>query len=358
MSVSRYLGILDVNNPGNVIDYTAHTMAVDAIYAMQHVMYRKAVKLDPGHGHLFHPLIPADKFQNLNLISFFANSIGPIETEGPPYRCTFIPYFTEPDLRNVRNNMYNARMAKQFILSVAKGYTQVELSMIDPYNEETSPYWLLYPVQGINSSTVYNPMSFSTADNATYLAAALLDSPLYDLPGPLCTGELGYYVSASQESNPLEVPNSLRTRSALNPNQPVQLTIVQQVRQATLSDLITYGRRQGNQAMYNKPHISVRDPEEWMNRTIHGYQAYIDHLQDEFNENKQSKPKSGKRKGNAPPLPSTPLGQDPFAPDSDYYLHQAQVLYFDHILMNDFPHNRRVNIITEALLPQVRPSQR
>jgi hypothetical protein len=369
VSVHRYLGVNDpTNDPQNVLRDTCYSVAADAFAAMNTVLYRKAIRLSPGYAQFFAGNPRGDKFQSLNLITLFASSIGPIERERDTYRCLFIPYFTRNEVDNVlANAMYSARLSKQFYMNVARAYTQVELTTIDPYNDVSSPWWMLYVTTQNNNRTTYCPISFNDIDNATVLASLLLDACIYPLPGPLHTAAVEFVAPNNDNLARDDIPANMRDDLHINASVPAVHIIFDRVANATNAQLMGYGHTQGDPNLVNVPHISIRDPTQWMANEVSRYDDYINHLEavcqhlsivstmtdaqraaiDPNNPPRGYLPPPG----NAPPRPATPTGHAPTDAHANVSLYRATILYFDHVIAKDFPTARREAIITECIIP-------
>jgi hypothetical protein len=368
-SVHRYLGVNDpVNDPQNILRNTTYTVAADAFAAMNTVMYRKAARLSPGHVLVFAGNPRGDKFQALNLITLFASSIGPIERERDPYRCTFIPYYTRAEIDAVTAHAhYNERLAKQFYMNVAKSYTQVELTTIDPYNDVTSPWWTLYPTTDDDNRTVFCPINFNDHDHAVTLASVLIDTQAYPLPGPIHTATVYFVAQNNDQMTRNDIPPPLATDLSINESPPVVHILFERIRDASNAEIIGFGVHQNDATLRGTPHMSIRNPNQWMAHQIVPYDALIDHLEQSVAHVSQIANMNDAQKGaidpanpppgwindpgHAPPRPATPVGHTQDAVHINIGVYRATVMYFDHVIVSSFPVSRRNAIITESVTP-------
>lgn len=374
-AIHRYLGLQDpTNDPNNIIRNTTYTVAADAVAATMAVMYRKAVKRNPGSAQTFGGIPIGDKFQNINIISLLANSIGPLERERDPYRCLFIPYITQAEVQaTLTDPWYTPRLAKQFFLTISRSYTQVELTDIDVFNDTSSPWWTLYPVQDGDNRNVYSPYNFNDQDSASVLASISLDDALYALPGPLHTATVGPFVAQNAPANINDIPAALRRDVDINESPPVVLIQPERIREATAAELIAHANRHNDPVMAAVPHQSNRNPHQWMAHSVVPYDAYMDYLEAEsahqqallgLNDAQRAAldlnnlpagfpPPALAAGAHAPPRPATPIGRDPNGGIVGYGLYLIEILYFDHIMLMEFPISRREPIYTECAAPNV-----
>jgi hypothetical protein len=350
---------LDVNG---ILDSTTYTIAVDALSATYAVMYHKATRINARSAFLFGHPPRTDKFTSINLISFFANAFGPYETEGPPYRCIYVPYFTRDEIDNaITDNRYNQRLAIHFLDTIKTSYPNIELTMIDPYTEPSSPFWMMYATtNGPNLRTVYSPITYNEIDSASQLASILLDQPMYNIPGPLTTAVIGPYVAKGDTFNSNQIPDNLLTPVSRNTSRPVIHITGRKIRNALWYEMLTHSTNQNDQEMRNAIPACIRHPNTWMTQQLTPLDDYISQSEKIITGQlpTPTKPEPGevtpkKKKGEKhpklPPKPVYPTGTSPMDSCPHYSVFNATILYFDHILIERFPVSRRTQIVRDAV---------
>lgn len=320
------------------LDNVVRTVATNAVICTYAVAFNKAASIDAGAVTKFGDFNPVDANRFPALTTLLVSSLGPLEANHLPYKCTFVPYFQHAEVNNLINQTgYSPSYYESFLQAMKRGRT-INMSDVDVHTKESSPWWTLYmdnlrpTTAGTRTTpghiTAYNPNSFDERNPAILLASMVLEDTLYPLPGPLIVATIGPFASMREPTTVDDIPDMFMGPNHVNKHVPALFVKFTQGDQLTHATALTFGEYQ-------------KDRE-------------IAKLSDLPTDNPAAKPPPQKRTKSASATPESevitnvPYADDTVSTRREVALYTATVIYFDHIIAYKVPHNRRANIVTDA----------
>jgi hypothetical protein len=354
------------------------TVSINAVIAAYAVMYNKATSINTGYVVNFGGVPEVDKFRFPALITHLVNSLGPIQRDRDPYRCLFVPVMSKVDVDNLRANTpgYDPLLEEMFTTGVLKT-RNVLVTDVDVNAKDSSHWWTLY-VERMHTAyqiandatrtaneglayrgtrghtTVYCPIHFSDRDSAVLIGGLCLSRTLYDLPGPLRTARVGPYVGPDQDEKN-SIPAHLRDAIGINVHPPVVLLKFETHRDQARQDLpVTNAQAHAFGQIQADPTLVQTADNTFLQGRAQAANQHNTWRQ--FAEDLRNALTTGTGKGQgkrsaqpSEPQPLTLARPEDAAPTAGHLrTRMCTVIYFDHIMYQEFPLARIGSVITES----------
>jgi len=321
------------------------TVATNAVVCTYAVAFNKAAKLDAGAVTLFGDFNPVDANRFPALTSSLITSLGPVEAQHLPFKCTFIPYLDRTDVNAlIQQNGYTTHFYESFLQAMKRGRT-VLMTDVNVHEVRSSAWWTLYmdnqrpSVTGNvvlpGHITAYNPNSFDDRETAIILAALVLEDTLYDLPGPLITTTIGPFACANHPRTINDIPEPFNSGIHINRHVPALFIKFEHFDELNHANALTFGQIQDDDAITGLSELPFPD-------------SALPSKATQVVQPPTKKTKSGTSSVSSTTTKSGPTDSLAQVGTDTHGLYTATVLYFDHVLANKVPHSRRSNVVTDA----------
>lgn len=325
------------------LDNVVRTVATNAVVASYAVCYNKAARLDANSVARFGDYDPVDCLRFPTLTTHLVNALGPVEAHHLPYKCTFIPTIKRTDVDALLTQAgYTSHYYESFLQAMKRGRT-IAMSDIDVNTRDSTHWWTLYyenirPNNDVPGHiSAYSPFSFDDRNSTSLLASVVCEDTLYDLPGPIIVHTLGPFAATRTPTSLNDLPDPFNGRLYYNRHVPaIAFKFIKHEDDVALTEagVIHCASIQGDPDLL--PHTSL----------------YYDLGTEEPATTSTTKTGRTRKKTASTKSGKVNEGSNTDALDTldpnDICMYTCQILYFDHKIANQVPHNRRSNIITAA----------